>query len=413
MSPTTLTRTAALTLLAAGLLAPAGIAIATEPILCWPASGAVNYDQDGDGFADFFAHKDDRVELQPGTDFTDLEALTCPAGYVMARGDTDDTNARVHPRRAEVGSNGVDDNCDGRVDEPTFYYQPAGYSNTTSAFSMKVRVNDSLALSYAASPYWELVATVQYQNLFDTSVTSETGHVRVTSLSLYDGYGRGYVRVTGLESGTVYRARVQLRARYRTNPTYVVALGEQSTWYYTMTDSTHTTVQARKRIVLRALYEAYLSEIGYTGYYGTAMDGTRYGADPGEWWCSEYYSWVTDHELEGMGHRSNTRRLVEYFDERSAWAEVPETQSYLIGFANAGDYLAIGDDVDHLEHSAMFLEYEPGRDMVWSVEGNVTGRSDIGGGYASRRGSNETRVVERASNTVAGWGMITSSMIKD
>lgn len=61
----------------------------------------------------------------------------------------------------------------------------------------------------------------------------------------------------------------------------------------------------------------------------------------------------------------------------------------------------------------MFLEYEPARDMVWSVEGNVSGLSDIGGPNASRAGGNEARVVERRSSTVGGWGMIKSSMIDD
>ncbi len=402
----TLIRATMNTLLAVALLA---LPASAETILCWPAD---TYDLDNDGFADYFAHKDDRVELDE-TDYTDAEALTCPAGYVMARGDVDDSDPAVHPRRFELPSNGVDDNCDGRVDEPTFFYQTSGYSNTTTAFSMRIKINDAMALSYASSPYWELVAYVQYQKLFDTSVTHNFGYATVTSFSVLTDYGRGYVRVTGLEPGTMYRARVQLFARYRSNPAYITPAGVQSTWYYTMTDSAYRITQARKRIVLRALYEAYLSEIGYTGYLGDVPDGTRYGADLGNWWCSEYYSWVTDHELEGMGFRINTGAMRDYFEDHSAWSELPEEQTYLIGFASPGDYLGIGDDIDNLTHSAMFLEYEPARDIVWSVEGNVSGLSDIGDSYASRRGGNEARVVERGSDTIAGWGLITGGMIRD
>jgi hypothetical protein len=413
MTPTTssLIRTAASTMIAVALLVLPATSNATEPILCWPAAGVPDYDQDGDGFADFYAHKNDRVELQPGIDFDDDEAMTCPAGYVMARGDTDDSNPAVHPRRKEIGFNRVDDNCDGRIDEPTFYYQPSAYSNTTSRFSMKVRIHDADAVWYHNSPYWDLMASVEYQRLYDTSVTYTTGLLPVTSFVEYSSFARGYVRISNLEPGTVYRARVQLWFRYTSNHAYAFPFGEQSTWYYTMTDSTNTKVKVRKRIVLRALYEAYLSEIGYTGYLGAVADGTRYGGDMGEWWCSEFYSWVTDHELVGMGHRSNTGSLKEYFSDHHGYAPIPHAQSYLIGFASAGDYLAIGTDPHDLYHSAMFLEYEPARDMVWSVEGNVSGLSDIGGGYASRRGGNEARVVERGSDTVGGWGMITIGML--
>ncbi|MCX6796784.1 MAG: putative metal-binding motif-containing protein [Candidatus Falkowbacteria bacterium] len=95
-------------------------------------------DSDADGF---------------GTTATTTTACAKPAGYSATSTDCDDTQAKVHPGAAEI-CNGVDDNCNGQIDEGlaiTTYYldfdgdgfgatasttqacaKPAGYSATST-----------------------------------------------------------------------------------------------------------------------------------------------------------------------------------------------------------------------------------------------------------------------------------------
>lgn len=50
-------------------------------------------------------------------------SCTQPGGFVANDDDCDDTSRLINPRAAEVCGNGLDDNCDGTVDEPPVWYQ--------------------------------------------------------------------------------------------------------------------------------------------------------------------------------------------------------------------------------------------------------------------------------------------------
>lgn len=59
-------------------------------------------DVDGDGY---------------GNAAASVKACTAPAGYITAGGDCNDNNSVIKPGAAEICGNGIDDNCNGQVDE--------------------------------------------------------------------------------------------------------------------------------------------------------------------------------------------------------------------------------------------------------------------------------------------------------
>jgi hypothetical protein len=60
------------------------------------------FDGDGDGFGD--------------TDIA-IDACDMPADHVSFSGDCDDGDSDVHPEASEIDGNGIDDDCDGAIDE--------------------------------------------------------------------------------------------------------------------------------------------------------------------------------------------------------------------------------------------------------------------------------------------------------
>lgn len=77
---------------------------------------------DTNGFVDLFAFRSCPTSYRDadGDGFGDLavqsQACQVPAGYVLTPGDCDDTSASRHPGALEL-CNGIDDDCDGEVDE--------------------------------------------------------------------------------------------------------------------------------------------------------------------------------------------------------------------------------------------------------------------------------------------------------
>lgn len=77
-------------------LVPAEAAPAPTPLLSW------YLDADGDG------HGDRQ---------TTLTAIDPPSGYVTSRDDCNDHDPAIHPGASEIAADGVDNNCNGKIDE--------------------------------------------------------------------------------------------------------------------------------------------------------------------------------------------------------------------------------------------------------------------------------------------------------
>ena len=100
------------------------LTVMTQTPMCNPGATEVcdGVDNNCDGQIDedvkitFYRDLDD-----DGYGNTEVSTLACsaPAGYVAKSGDCDDSNAAVHPGAQEVCDDGIDNNCDGIVDNCT------------------------------------------------------------------------------------------------------------------------------------------------------------------------------------------------------------------------------------------------------------------------------------------------------
>lgn len=238
-------------------------------------------------------------------------------------------------------------------------YNPLGTGNTASGFTIPVKIN-----SPEIAAMTDLYATVQYAPLY-ASTQLTTGPSQKVSIGVIPGVASFFaVNVTGLRETTMYRAFVNL---YSAAGIHLA----QSTVYYTSTTGTDPKSIIRTRMLLKGLKELYDSDLGLVGAGGTQfVDGTKYGADVGEAWCSEFYSWVGTGSLkkiEGIGHYA---KLIEYFRVGGGL----HNRSAIPTVARRGDYLAMDtDDVLGTNHSGMFLAFEKmadGQEFVWTLEGN-------------------------------------------
>jgi hypothetical protein len=393
----------ALSLTAALLAIPAAGQAKTYTVTCYLQGPSGDADYDG-----YAAPGSPSVTLTVERE----DRLSCPDGYVRRDDDCDDTDASIHPRRAEIGRNGIDDNCNGQVDETEPIYYANGNANTTSSFTLRARVNDSNIIQHASNLYVQVVL-----NPLDSStVVTARPRTKVYGLSAANPYVN--VVVGNLAPNRVFRAKLRFYRLLQLAPpgelektssvggsayavktgtastTYTLAksffikVGEDSLWYYTTTDGTSSWSQMRTAILLKALREVEESRLGKVGYWGTsAENGTRYGGNMGDKWCSEFYVWGVDDYLTLPWDTSDELKYA--FSKKGAYYTDVE------GEARRADWLHMSG------HSAMFLALDTAvlPRIIWSVDGNVGGH-----------GNNEVMVVQRQVTEYLGVGHLQQSM---
>jgi hypothetical protein len=356
-------------LLAFPLLAPRAARAGNVDVECYHAED----DGDGDGYAESGSKK----VMKP---VDENKKLYCPSGFVRKADDCDDNRAEVHPHAPEIAFNLLDDDCDEphRYDEPELVYFPNGNQNTTTSFSIRVRLA-SLAL---VSKGTRLAYDVEYADLAATglpAVTAKRGVGTLPSDFAFDA------PVGGLAPARVYRARLRFYEASTPPPPPPVVLGGgrppkvtptytylnvASDWYFTATAGDGSMEAARTEILLEGFYQLSESDHGRVGYMGTVKrDGTRYGAAAKERWCTEFYSWLAGPHFLTLG-ASTVAGQIAWFASHFKWAPGPDA---VVELAKRGDYVPIdaeGDGDTAGDHSMMFLAYDVTTGKIWTLEGN-------------------------------------------
>jgi len=94
------------------------------------------YDNDNDGY---------------GTADNVLQSCAAPIGYVSVAGDCDDTNGAVNPGAAEIPENGIDDNCNGLIDEVTWTGAVSSNTMDGANWSSGVEPDNTTSIIVSAS----------------------------------------------------------------------------------------------------------------------------------------------------------------------------------------------------------------------------------------------------------------------
>jgi hypothetical protein len=235
--------------------------------------------------------------------------------------DCDDTDPDVHPYAREV-ANGVDDNCDGRIDEPVLAYSatrpPEGNSYAELA-TIDLRISDAATIAYLnANPYVRFALTYEaLEQASGAAVTTPARAAMITPSTWSSGVpGPNLLRLNpnnplnGFTPRTVYRLTIQLF-----DFTAVTPIGPASDWFYMVTGGTaampsDTLNWARVDMVLRALDQYGPSQTGAIGPNGRVdPDGTRFVSslhpayNPGDeltGWCDWFYHYLGAVVTDGL-----------------------------------------------------------------------------------------------------------------
>jgi len=332
----------------------------TVDIDCFAAAD----DADGDGYA-----RKDAPRVVKTVD--EDKKLYCPAGYVRKAGDCDDTRMYVHPNAPEFAFNLMNEDCDTLTDEPELVYFPNGNQNTSTSFSIRVKIASSFLLSQGSALAYE----VEYADLAATALPTRTAKRMVGTLPSDYAFD---APVTGLAPARVYQARLHfykatagkaLVGGRLVKTTTWTELGVQSELYYSATKGDGQLEDARLDLLLDGFYQLSESNRGRIGYRGTVKrDGTRFGAATGERWCSEFYTWLASAQFYQIGIYNTVGGVMWWFMTESQYHS---GSAKVRTVAERADYIPVDTDGDgEANHSTLFVAYDVTLDKVWTLEGN-------------------------------------------
>jgi hypothetical protein len=299
--------------------------------------------------------------------------LNCPHPFVSRSGDCNDSNYDVHPRNSEsTGRAGIDDNCNGIIDEPEFTpfgsWQEPFYSN--HKIRLTIQLNHYWHLLYRASG-WLWYRTVSYA-LNDSSTPLESGYVQLPMVSLLHARDPFTIEVNVPDNNTVYRTKVMF---FHSRPELYQRHGgyhlpPDSDYYFGTTSSTTNEVsRVRTQILQRGFNDHNLSRLGLIGYRGEwSPDGTRYGASYNEKWCTEFYSNLSGDLLKRTGNETYVGGMIWAF----RWYGNYYDAHRIDDLATRADYMPEGPPGEDAGHSTMFLAIDTTAtpNLVWTLEGN-------------------------------------------
>ncbi len=318
-------------------------------ISAWP-------DADGDGYGDSLG--------------TQIDFCVVPDGYAALNDDCDDSSSSARPSAEEVCDNGIDDNCDGLVDDCT---QPnwhiLHWSGSTPNKPLEGVHESRLGRYYLSS------GDVNGDGLTDILAMSEIGrdetaHVLNGSISWETDWSSPSFTLTDAPSwGGVY-----IVGDFDGDGYDDIALGEEgtaATTDFTIIPGSPTLAGSTTSTALLTSGDAWLftDSTSSRGIWaaGPAGDLNTDGYD--DLWI---YGADTSTSAKGvwllMGTTSVSGLQTDYFDHAAAYLEEP---NYKCANYNDGDELSFGD-LDGDGHS----------DAVWGCEWDDRDGTNVGQVYA-------------------------------
>ncbi|MBU0704917.1 MAG: putative metal-binding motif-containing protein, partial [Chloroflexi bacterium] len=302
-------------------------------------------------------------------------------------GDCDDSNSNVHPYKNEW-SNGLDDDCDGFVDEPTFSWpaQTSQWSHGETWGYFWVKFNDERVLRLGDDGS-KVEVQLEVETLGGETVLQDWQWTQVSSTQSW-----AELVLEDLDPGSVHEVRVrEVRLGKK-----VIPQPQESFFTVTLASQSPLDV-ARADVVLAALHEYGVYSIsGLVGYEGRLYpDGTRYlsGTLPGQNWCSEFYSEVISGAFDGPSARwigGLADDFIEYDsyyrEDMGGWANPTDMIAEMGDWlwfdqndysADSKDRFGVDDKMDD-GHTVMFLAYKEDIGRIYYISGNDGNRVRLG-----------------------------------